>query len=69
MGLVFINCCLFCGVIVGAGVGTLDVSINMDAKAGSWVSFVNLGVDVGSSLGLITYVSVIFSTLFRCVVN
>ena len=60
MGLLFVKCCLFCRVNVGAGVGTFDSSVNIAADDGSWVGFVNLGVDVESSLGLIACVSIIF---------
>ena len=52
---------------MGAGVGTFDSSVNMGAETRSWIVFVNLGVDVGSSLGLIACVSVKFYSLFRSV--
>ena len=68
MGLLFVNCYSFCRVNVGAG-GTFDGFVNMGAGAWSWVGFVNLGVDVGSSLDLMACVSVIISTLFRSVAN
>ena len=51
MGLLFVNCCLFCRANVEAGVGTYDGFVNMGAGSGSWVGFFNLGADVGSSLG------------------
>ena len=52
MGSLFVNCCLFCRVNMGPGVGTSDGFVNMSAGAGSLVGFVNLGVHVGSLLGL-----------------
>ena len=52
MSLSFVNCCLFCRLNVGAGVGTSDGFVNMGAGAEFWVGFVNLGAGIGSSLGL-----------------
>ena len=52
MELLFVNCCLFCCLHVGARVDTSGVFVNMGAGAGSWVGTVNLGEDIGSPLSL-----------------